>query len=64
MQGCQMVHLHTKNPKFDIVCKALEWKIIVHLILILYVLWIFGTFLSTLGLFYGLLVCFMYRDLV
>jgi hypothetical protein len=31
-QGCQMVYFHTKNPNLGIFWRALEFKILVHIL--------------------------------
>jgi hypothetical protein len=37
-QGCQMVFFQTKNPNFDLFCKALECKNLVYIMAIWYIL--------------------------
>jgi hypothetical protein len=47
-----MVYLHMQNTNFGVFWKVLEWKLLVYLMVILYVLWIFG-------IFCGHFVCFI-----
>jgi hypothetical protein len=68
-QGCQMVCFQTKNPNLGKFWKALEWKMLVYLMVIWNMLWSFGicyghleyvmviwNILRSFGIFYGHLV--------
>jgi hypothetical protein len=64
-QGCQMVYFQTKNSKLGKICRALEWKMLIHIFndhleyysVIWDNLWSFGIVWGHLDLYFPVLVC-------
>jgi hypothetical protein len=50
-QGCQIVYFQTKNPNLSIFWMVLQWKILVYIMAIWYILWQFGIFCGHLEYF-------------
>jgi hypothetical protein len=42
MQGCQMAYFHIKNTNLDLHWRALEWKMLVHFVVVWCIFFRFG----------------------